>query len=179
MEIKLYPATCLSAKCVDIDPKSEYVQLIADQMILTCQQSLGLGLAAPQIGSPWKLFVICIQDQEPMIFCNPKIEATDGEIIKTMEGCLSLPTVVAKLNCRHDTVEVSWDEIGTGERKQATLMGNEAIVFQHEYDHLDGKTLFNRMGQAQRTLKRNQYLKKYKRYQEVMKTIAKQASDNV
>lgn len=110
----------------------------------------GAGLAAPQIGIS-KSF-LGIKDKDGVkILINPKLEASIGEkvypkIIEEdgskndfLEGCLSFPDLYGTVK-RYLKIEVSWDEV-VGEKLESrnkVLQGFEAIVWQHETDHLQG-----------------------------------------
>ncbi len=110
------------------------------------------GLAAPQIGISKRFFGIKKSDKEVEIYINPKIVKTFGERAYPkmvgkdnkeedfLEGCLSVPDFFGTVK-RYLKITVSWKEI-RGEKfvsKVKELEGFEAIVWQHEFDHLDGK----------------------------------------
>lgn len=125
---------------------------IADLKRLLGSNENGAGLAATQIGVARRFFGLKNRDnQEVRIFINPKVEKTYGErvypwIVKEggkkeqfLEGCLSFPDYYGTIR-RYLKIDASWQEID-GEKlvsKSGTLGGLEAIVFQHEADHLDG-----------------------------------------
>jgi len=122
----------------------------------------GQGLAAPQVGKTIRVFSLLLSD-EAICFINPEVTEFLGNPIKIKEGCLSLPGVRAATKCRNDYISIRATDL-LGEEFDKKLMLIEAVAFQHELDHLDGKVLFNRMGQAQRQLKKNSYLKKIKKW---------------
>lgn len=92
-----------------------------------------LGMAAPQIGISKRIFVcqgaFCINPT----FHPPKI----GEIIEMVEACYSVPNKTFRTN-RHKYGWAKWTSID-GTKKEFKLKGLDAVVFQHELDHLDGK----------------------------------------
>jgi peptide deformylase len=115
----------------------------------------GVGLAAPQIAVPLRLFVIedpaervnalaaedrAKRERIPFPFeavINPSWRATSDEMVIFPEGCLSIPGLVADVP-RHRHIEVdgfTWD----GNPKTWRLTGWPARIFQHEIDHLDGR----------------------------------------
>ena len=110
----------------------------------------GAGLAAPQIGVS-KSFLGIKNKNEVKILINPKLEASFGEklypkIIEEeggesdfLEGCLSFPDLYGTVK-RYLKIKVSGEEIVDGklERRKEILEGFEAIVWQHETDHLEG-----------------------------------------
>jgi peptide deformylase len=125
---------------------------LIDIMRLTLK-GRGVGLAAPQIGVGLRAFVVedpqerieadrDARDKERTaipfeIVINPVWRAVGEEMKTFMEGCLSIPGLLASVP-RHRTIEAEWTAIG-GSRRKETLRGWPARIFQHESDHLDGK----------------------------------------
>lgn len=121
----------------------------------------GVGLAAPQIGVPWR--VVLIQDPpefhtrvseerlaelertpvEPYVLINPEIESIGDEHRTFFEGCLSVDGYCA-LVARYHTVRVRWLDPG-GAPHQEVRHGWHARILQHEVDHLDGILYIDRM----------------------------------
>jgi peptide deformylase len=107
----------------------------------------GIGIAAPQVGWNARVFCMGIDDQSerypdaesiPFEFwINPQIDSADEDTNWTWEGCLSVPGMRGWVE-RPAWVEVSGLD-ADGSRKQRRLEGFAARVFQHEFDHLDGK----------------------------------------
>jgi len=94
----------------------------------------GCGLAGIQIGIPLRFFII----RDRMIF-NPVIERHGKQTLDGNEGCLSFPGKNINVP-RYAVIDVKYfDETGT--ICNETLKGINARIFQHEYDHLDGKTI--------------------------------------
>ena len=101
----------------------------------------GVGLAAPQIGVNYRVFVIdASTDKEqlpPMVFINPKIIKKSGAII-AQEGCLSFPEAFTDVK-RYKNVTVKATDIHGKtfvlEAKDGSLL---ARAIQHEFDHLEG-----------------------------------------
>jgi len=121
MDILTAPHTMLSTICRD-DFRVTYDQIT--KMFALMRRSQALGLAAPQVGIPARLFITHWGD----IFINPKIAKRSEEIACSREGCLSLPgeTFFVK---RH-----RWIELLDG----SVFGGDYAYVIQHELDHLNG-----------------------------------------
>ncbi len=103
----------------------------------------GIGLAANQIGINKRVCVINVK--EPIVFINPKIIKLDGEQIIYPEACLSFPNKVIK-TIRHRWVTIESDNHGKivmgSDKDDENLL--EAVCAQHEIDHLDGITMFDR-----------------------------------
>ncbi len=121
---------------------------------LTTSQS-GIGLAANQIGINKRVCVINVK--EPVVLINPKIVEKSEEMFGFMEGCLSFPNDVVKTQ-RHKWVKVKADNYETtlyfsvwhdnneeGYNKDKYLQyAYETACVQHEIDHLDGITMYDR-----------------------------------
>jgi peptide deformylase len=130
----------------------EMTRLIAD-MVDTLHDYGGIGLAAPQIGELVRLALIEIPggatrygDLMPMslsVFINPVIEVVDPATAGYWEGCLSVPGLRGFVE-RPQHVRINYLS-DTGEAKSIALQGFSATVFQHEFDHLDGKLYIDRI----------------------------------
>jgi len=120
--------------------------LVAD-MVETLHQAGGIGLAAPQVNQPIRLAIIEIPggasrygEIPPMpltVFVNPVIEVLQPETAGYWEGCLSIPGLRGFVE-RPQYVRVSALDL-SGEPFELELTGFLATVFQHEFDHLDGR----------------------------------------
>jgi len=131
---------------------------VLDEFVHTMRRTLagkGVGLAAPQIAVPLRLFVIedpvervnalAVEERnqrERMAFpfeavINPTWRATSPEMVIFPEGCLSIPGLLADVP-RYRSIEVDgWTQDGS--QKIWRLTGWPARIFQHEIDHLDGR----------------------------------------
>lgn len=127
-------------------------QLLAD-MIDTLHDYGGIGLAAPQIGESVRLAIIEIPggatrygELAPMslgVFMNPTIEVIDPAASGYWEGCLSVPGLRGYVE-RPQHIKVRYLN-EHGETHEIELTGFPATVFQHEFDHLDGKLYLDRI----------------------------------
>ncbi len=120
-------------------------QALIDNMICTCQDVDGVGIAAPQVYHSLRLFIIASKpsprypdapDMEPTAIINPTIFSASDKKEKGWEGCLSIPGIRG-LVPRHTSVIVTFiDRNGI----KATRKFDDFIarVFQHEYDHING-----------------------------------------
>lgn len=144
----------------------ELKQLIAD-MWETMYKSSGVGLAAPQIGRPIRLFVIDTEqivegfdeedkreypNEKPIksVFINAQIEALDGELWAYNEGCLSIPKIREDIR-RHQSVTLSYLDEQFQPQIQ-TFSGITARVILHEYDHIEGKLFIDHISPLKRRL---------------------------
>ena len=131
---------------------SEIVRLIGD-MVDTLHDYGGIGLAAPQIGELIRLAIIEIPggptrygELEPLslsVFINPLIEIVNPNTAGYWEGCLSVPGLRGFVErSQHIKVRYTTDR---GEDLELEFKGFAATVFQHEFDHLDGKLYIDRI----------------------------------
>ena len=146
------------AEEIDVETYPNLKELIAN-MFETLKHSEGVGLAAPQVGLPIRMFIIdldVISDDEPQYkgymhtFINPEIVEESEETSSMSEGCLSIPGINESVK-RPSKVLVNYiDE--NGEEQERWLEGFEARVFQHEYDHLEGKMFVDRLSPFRKQL---------------------------
>ena len=138
------------------------IQQAIDDMISTMYAAPGIGLAAPQIGVGFCMFVIDLsvgrRAEDLRVFINPVFEAREGTQLEE-EGCLSVPGFTATV-LRAATVVVSGlDRKGDTQ----TVEGKELLAraLQHEMDHLDGMLFVDRL----RGIKRQQIVRKIRKLQ--------------
>ena len=134
-----------------VDPADPAVGALAESMIETMIDAPGVGLAAPQIGSPLRLIVMRLigdrsevdQPLRTMALINPELEAIGTEIELGWEGCLSVPELRGIVP-RHARIGYrGWLPDGT--RVEGEAEGFQARILQHEVDHLDGILYLDRM----------------------------------
>lgn len=120
---------------------AEIKRIIAD-MTETMWHQVGIGLAAPQVGLPYRILVMDDGKGGAQALINPEIESRSGTI-REEEGCLSLPGVFGVVE-RSKTVTVkAMDAEGKPVSLEAT--GLKARIVQHELDHLDGVLFIDRL----------------------------------
>jgi peptide deformylase len=152
-KIVIYPAEILRKKPEELEiVDKKLLEEIDDLKKILEKGENAAGLAAPQIGVSKRFFGSKeMSNGQPLVFINPKIEKSYGEKVYPkivgenkkeedfLEGCLSFPRYFGTVK-RFLEIDVSWDEIGKEKlvRKNRKLSGFEAIVWQHESDHLDG-----------------------------------------
>jgi peptide deformylase len=130
----------LALKPMLTDRTEQLVQL-SKQLIKFMQESGGIGLAANQVGLRDRCFVMGIEDQE--WFCaNPEVVNWGGDFVDFDEGCLSFPGDHCIIS-RPDTVEVRYQNT-QGQWQHETLTGLASRCFQHELDHLNGISMWDR-----------------------------------
>ena len=154
LPIVAYGDPVLRKEAEEIDANyPDLKQLIAD-MFETMYHSKGVGLAAPQIGLPIRLFIVDAagfnEDGEApelegfkRVFINPIIIEEKGKEWKFEEGCLSIPGIREEVARKPElTIEYYNENFELVEEK---LDGLGARVVQHEYDHIDGKLFIDHL----------------------------------
>ena len=101
----------------------------------------GIGLAATQVGLRQRVFVMQVQGWQRSCF-NPEITATSSELVDWDEGCLSFPGEHCIIK-RPQWIDVRYQDHG-GEWHSERFFGILARCFQHELDHLNGTTMWDR-----------------------------------
>ena len=137
-------------------PCREAISEEVDNVIVQLEAELkqhpsGIGLAANQIGLDMKVAIIRLPNKEKIDLINPEIVEHSKETVFYKESCLSLPDLkkpVTTQRYKQITIENGFD------RAKYVLYGIEAIVAQHEYDHLCGKLILDRKAQPFQRLER-------------------------
>ena len=163
LEIKNCLDPVLRKLCRPIDNIDEELITLAENMVETTLAAPGVGLAANQIGLPWRLFVVNIgveTDKDNLVtVVNPEISAMEGSELGE-EGCLSIPDVISEVN-RASQVEIKgYDLDGNEVRYEA--QGYLARAFQHEMDHLNGVLFWDNLGKVKRDILKRKFKKKIK-----------------
>jgi len=142
------------------------------RMTSLCRAIGAIGLAGVQVGDCRRLMVSIVgtedddRDDEILLMVNPEITtlettmppvgvgapfpppAPQTEIaLQYGEGCMSYPLFTWKIQ-RKTPITVAWIDPSNGERVQRTFTGKDAILVQHELDHLDGKTVWSRASRS-------------------------------
>ena len=154
-EILLYPHPILKQVCRPLDPQSERGREVARDLADTLEAGPGVGLAAPQIGEPYRVILVDAArnprrtGQGRFLLFNPEIVETRGRQ-RGREGCLSIPEYTADVLRAEELVVEGLDP--HGEAVRLTASGYEAVVFQHEIDHLDGILFLDRIANVKTDL---------------------------
>jgi len=145
MELKLVPHNdpILKKKCEVFDfqnPPLDPIEL-ANSMVKTMYENNGIGLAANQVGIPYRVFAMRGAPENFVCF-NPKIVQPSQMEVVLEEGCLSYPGLFVKIK-RPQHVRVRFT-LPNGDTVTRQFTGMSARIFQHELDHLDGIIFYNR-----------------------------------
>jgi peptide deformylase len=167
------PDPRLRKKSVDVtfplsEKDQEIIQYLYDYLIFSSNKenqekynlTPGVGLAAPQIGVNKNMFALYIieEDEEGKIvntisyaFINPKIvaESTKKAYLLGGEGCLSVNEAYSGYVPRASIVQIEGYDFLTKKQVSVKFRGYEAIVFQHELDHLNGVLYYDRINKAE------------------------------
>ena len=124
---------------------------VALRMWEICLREDGVGLAAVQVGIPWRMFVTDIGRRGLEIFLNCSYRPVDDRLVRSIEGCISLPKnasgrrpqyeVARALNVRFEGMKLVKDEKYFIKPVSEIVTGLRGIVYQHETDHQNGLLL--------------------------------------
>ena len=163
LEIKNCLDPVLRKLCRPIENIDEELITLAENMVETTLAAPGVGLAANQIGLPWRLFVVNIgveTDKKNLVtLVNPTISAMEGSELGE-EGCLSIPDVISEVNRASQAEIKGYDLDGNEVRYEA--QGYLARAFQHEMDHLNGVLFWDNLGKVKRDILKRKFKKKIK-----------------
>jgi peptide deformylase len=148
MEIVKYPHDALRVEAEDLQDIDDRVTDVAQEMLESMHMAEGIGLAAPQVDLPWRLFVVHVKNDKPRVFINPEIIQTSMETSVYEEGCLSIPGVYADVERASQVQIQAFNE--RGRPFSLTADGWLARVIQHEYDHLKGVLFFDHLRERRR-----------------------------
>jgi peptide deformylase len=145
LSIVLYPAKALRQVAAPLPGVTDEVRRVAQRMLELMHEARGVGLAAPQVGLSWRLFVAnpTGEPEDDRVFINPKFSNPSAETHTREEGCLSLPHVTGEIT-RPVQITINALDI-QGNPFQLTSDELPARVWQHETDHLDGILILDRM----------------------------------
>src|SRR5580658_6700654 len=134
------------------------VRRLMDDMVETMYQSIGIGLAAPQVGVAQRIIVVDVaregEKPNPMRIANPEILWRSEEEMVANEGCLSLPEHYAEVT-RPAEIKLRYLD-HENEIREIDAKGLLATCIQHEVDHLDGVLFVDHLS----ALKRGMILRK-------------------
>ncbi len=127
----------LRVKSLPWDFNSEHKPtILATAMQATMLKNNGMGLAANQVGIPFRMFVMGATDAKFWEVFNPEIVERLGSVEKSTEGCLSFPNL--HLDIERNSVILVRYSTSEGELVEEELTGRWARCFQHEFDHIEG-----------------------------------------
>ena len=159
LEIITAPDPRLKVKAQPVARVDAEVRRLMDDMLETMYGSIGIGLAAPQVGVARRIIVVDAaregEKPKPMRIANPEILWRSEELLLANEGCLSVPEHYADVQ-RPAEIKLRYlDE--ENEIREIDAKGLLATCIQHEIDHLDGVLFIDHISK----LKRDRVVKKF------------------
>lgn len=153
-----YPADVLSGRARPVEKINDNIRQLVQKMTDIMLKNKGIGLAAPQAGVPLRLFIISLDASREAVrvYINPEITPS-GQFDTVEEGCLSVPGIYTKIR-RYKKCKVTATDLDGNEFTEEAE-GLYARALQHEYDHLEGTTIVNRMSQVAKIAHRRQIKK--------------------
>lgn len=143
----------LQSRASDVPVIDSDLHKLIDDMIETMYAAPGIGLAAPQIGVPLRVFVVDLsvgrKAEDLIVMVNPEFVEREGMQLEE-EGCLSVPGFNATVVRPTRAILQGLDR--AGERRTVEASGLLARAFQHEMDHLDGTLFVDRLRGIKRDL---------------------------
>jgi peptide deformylase len=166
LPIVAYGDPVLRKKCAPITPEYPGLDELISNMWDTMYQASGVGLAAPQVGLPIRLFLVDTspfgedEELEPAerellgnfkrVFINAHMEEETGNPWSFNEGCLSIPDVREDIN-RKPQITLSYQDENFKSYRE-TFEGILARVIQHEYDHIEGILFTDKLSSLKKRL---------------------------
>lgn len=149
-EIRLYPDPVLREISRPIETKTPEIEALLADLTEMLEGLPGcVGIASPQVGALHRLVIVDasryrkkVPNQGRMVLINPELKASSGRGI-FREGCLSLPDFTANVP---RATEVTFEALDENLQPRTIVSsGFEAVVLQHEIDHLDGVLFIDRV----------------------------------
>lgn len=157
--ITRYPAEVLAKRAQPVEKIGEDIRHLVERMTDIMIEQKGVGLAGPQAGVPLRIFIISLDGtrESVRVYINPTVTIVGDQVMLVEEGCLSVPGVYTKVR-RYKNCTVTATDLD-GRQFSEEAEGFYARALQHEYDHIEGVTIVNRMGQAARIAHRKKLKK--------------------
>lgn len=169
LRIVHYPDPALRRRGTPVAEVTPEVRAVAARMIELMREAEGIGLAAPQVGLSWRMFVADVPpppgDERPdpaeppsatmgpVVYINPVLSSPIGPPEPFQEGCLSLPDISGDVQ-RPPSITITATDLDGREFTQ-TGSGLLARCWQHEFDHIEGVLIIDRMTQMSRLKNRS------------------------
>ena len=164
LPIRRFPDPLLKQPTRPVKRLDEEITKLIDRLVVTMRRHPRcVGLAAPQVGSHLRIAVMDASGHPKVttghgliVLVNPTLDAAEGFILQR-EGCLSIPNFTANVRRAARIHLRAIDQSGSS--RDFWLEGFEAVIAQHEVDHLDGTLFLDRVVNVQTDVfKRKTYL---------------------
>ena len=156
-----YGHPVLRKLCEEISPTYPEINKLIEDMFETTKNAQGIGLAAPQIGIPIRLFIV---DGSPIakeeeneelenfrkVFINAEMLSEDGDAWDFNEGCLSIPEIREPVS-RKPYINIRYYDAEFNQHIER-FSDIQARIIQHEYDHIEGKLFVDHLNALKRRL---------------------------
>jgi len=164
LNVLTWPDDGLHVKCEEVTTFDKELEHLAADMFATMGAYGGVGLAAPQVGHNINMFVLRIEENNPMVFVNPKIDPITNEKYLWEEGCLSVPGYFEKRR-RPATILSTFQNV-IGEEQSVQFGKLYAFAIQHECDHLEGKVFVDNVSFLKKSRIKNKIKKTKPRFEQ-------------
>jgi peptide deformylase len=133
-------------------PLSKARDRFVDDMIVTMKKAKGVGIAAPQVNVGLRMFIVAPEPSArypkapkmaPVAMINPVLVKHSKKKVTDWEGCLSIPGLRGRVP-RYHSIEIEFTD-RLGRRLRGKLSGFVARIFQHEFDHINGRVYVDRV----------------------------------
>lgn len=153
-----FPAPVLRGKAAPVETIDDSIRKLVEKMTDLMIEHKGIGLAAPQAGVGLRLFIISLTGTRDnvRVYINPTVTGL-GDLEEAEEGCLSVPGVWTRIR-RHKRASVTATDLD-GRPFSDEGEGLYARALQHEYDHIEGLVIVNRMSATARIAHRRELKK--------------------
>lgn len=171
MKIAQVGESILKTPAISVSPTDLLTEELA-HFIKALKQTMldasGIGIAAPQVFDPRAIMIIASRPNarypdaplmEPLVLINPKVIASSDTQMKDWEGCLSVPGLRGRVK-RFEWIEIEY-MAENGDIIKRLFDGFVARIFQHEFDHLIGKTWLDHIESADDVMANEVWQKKY------------------
>ena len=160
LPVVAFGSSILRKECEDVTQDYIGLDILVENMWETMYNASGVGLAAPQVNCPIRLFIVdtsqfSSEDNEhteeiKRVFINARIISECGDLWSFNEGCLSIPDVREDVKRQSSVTIEYFDEFFN--KHIETFHGLSARVIQHEYDHIDGILFIDKLSPLRRRM---------------------------
>jgi len=172
-DLTLYPTPILRKVAEPFETFDDDLRDIVRAMYQRMYESQGVGLAGPQVGLKKRVLVLNAtgEKEDELAMVNPTIRSRQGEATVFEEGCLSFPGIYAEVERPDGCTVEFWT--AEGERREESFTGFRSRIIQHEYDHLEGVLLVDRMSRADKLRHKNALEELVERYRKQVAAASK------
>jgi peptide deformylase len=166
-----YPDEVLAKTAGPVEKIDDNIRQLVEKMLDIMRANKGMGLAAPQAGVSLRLFIISMDGSKEnvRVYINPTVTPIVGKdstsFQENEEGCLSVPGIYTKIRRYRKCTVTATDLLGNKFTEEAE--GLYARCLQHEYDHIEGATIVDRMSATAKIVHRKQLKKLGEKHEKI------------